>query len=54
MDCYGCSSSCSQVQRGFLTKGEKIQMLRDYQKQLENEVKGIAERIKQMDKESDD
>ena len=41
----GCCGS-----RGFLTKEEKIQMLSEYKEQLENEAKGVAERIKELKK----
>lgn len=36
--------------RSFLTKEEKIEILTDYKKELENEAKGVAERIKQLEK----
>jgi hypothetical protein len=36
------------VNRGFLTKEEKIEMLKDYQESLEKEAQGVAERIKEM------
>ena len=46
--CYG--SSCGSGQRSFLTKEEKIEMLKEYKKDLENEVQGVAERIAEMSK----
>ena len=36
--------------RNFLTKEEKVEILKEYKKNLENEVKGVAERIKEMEK----
>jgi hypothetical protein len=36
--------------RGFLTKEEKIEMLNEYKESLENEAKGVAERIKELQK----
>ena len=36
--------------RGFFTKEERIEMLSEYQKELENEVKGVSERIKELEK----
>jgi len=45
-DC--CGGSCSP--RSFLTKEEKIEMLKEYKKSLEQEAKGVAERIKDMEK----
>ena len=48
MDC--CTMECCGGRsRGFLTREEKIQMLKDYQKDLESEAKGVAERIKEME-----
>ena len=44
-------SYTSQIaMRGFLTKEEKIEMLKEYQKNLEQETKGVAERIKELQK----
>ena len=47
--CYeaGCCSS-----RSFLTKDEKIDMLEEYKKELENEAQGVAERIKELKKQN--
>lgn len=36
--------------RNFLTKEEKIDILKEYKKNLENEAKGVAERIKDLEK----
>jgi len=36
--------------REFLTKEEKIEILKEYQENLENEAKGVAERIKELQK----
>ncbi|MDE1851308.1 MAG: DUF5320 domain-containing protein [Candidatus Micrarchaeota archaeon] len=36
--------------RSFLTKEEKIDILKEYKKNLENEAKGVAERIKELEK----
>jgi hypothetical protein len=43
--CYGNSCESS---RGFLTRTEKIEMLEEYKKSLENEAQGVAERIKEL------
>ena len=43
---HGCS--CSP--RGFLTKEEKIEMLKEYKEHLDKEAKGVAERIKELQK----
>ncbi|HLC92306.1 MAG TPA: hypothetical protein VJH23_01210 [archaeon] len=50
-----CTSSCGctgdySAYRGFLTKEEKIEMLKEYQDTLEKEAKGVAERIKELQK----
>ena len=37
--------------RNFLTKEEKIQILKDYKQSLEDEAKGVAERIDLLEKE---
>ena len=37
--------------RSFFTKEEKIEMLSDYKQSLEKEAKGVAERIKHLEKE---
>ena len=46
MQGYGC---CGE--RSFFTKEEKIDMLKDYKESLEKEAKGVAEKIKQLEKE---
>ena len=47
----GCCEgpSCSGG-RSFLTREEKIEMLKDYKEELEKEVQGISERIKEFEK----
>ncbi len=35
---------------GFLTKEEKIEMLKEYKESLEKEAKGVQERIKELEK----
>ena len=36
--------------RSFLTKDEKIDILKEYKKNLEEEAKGVEERIKELQK----
>lgn len=49
---YGCQiSSCQDSTRSFLTKEEKIEMLEEYKKTLDQESKGVSERIAQLSKE---
>lgn len=42
---YGCCGT-----RSFLTKEEKIEMLKEYQESLEKEAQGVAERIRELQK----
>jgi len=50
MQCESCVG-CASPNRSFLTKNEKIEMLQDYKNDLEQEAKGVAERIKQLESE---
>ena len=45
-NCAG--SSCDSYGRGFMTRAEKVEMLQEYKKNLDNEAKGVAERIKEI------
>lgn len=36
--------------REFLTKDEKLEILKEYKKNLENEARGVEERIKELQK----
>lgn len=47
MECESCVNY-SAYGRNFLTKEEKIEMLNSYKEDLENEAKGVAERIKEL------
>ena len=38
--------------RSFITRDEKIEMLKEYQKQLELETKGVKERIQELEKDN--
>ena len=53
MGCYGyaCESSWEVRPRNFLTKEEKISMLREYKENLEQEAKGVSEKIKDLETE---
>jgi len=46
MEMQGCCGT-----RSFFTKEEKTEMLREYKESLEKEAKGVAEKIKQLEKE---
>lgn len=43
--------NCGTGFRGFLTSEEKLEMLKEYKENLEKEAKGVAERIKELQKE---
>ncbi len=47
MQGYDC---CGSNSRSFLTREEKIEMLKEYKKNLEQEAKGVSERIKELEK----
>jgi hypothetical protein len=36
--------------RNFLTKEEKVELLKEYKENLEKEAKGVGERIKDLEK----
>jgi prefoldin subunit 5 len=45
-----CGCGTGSGMRNFLTKDEKIEILKEYKKNLEDEAKGVAERIKELEK----
>jgi hypothetical protein len=46
---YGCGGAgWSYGGRSFLTKEEKLAMLKEYKEDLEKEVAGVEERIKEL------
>jgi hypothetical protein len=46
---YGCGGGgWGYGARSFLTKEEKLVMLKEYKEDLEKEVKGVEERIKEL------
>ena len=46
-----CGTKTVCVPRGFLTKEEKVEMLKEYKESLEKEAKGVGERIAELEKE---
>ncbi|TLX86493.1 MAG: hypothetical protein E6K97_11205 [Thaumarchaeota archaeon] len=46
---YGCCGIGVGRVRNFLTKEERISLLKEYSDGLEKEVKGIKERIKELE-----
>ncbi|TVP41297.1 DUF5320 domain-containing protein [Candidatus Nitrosocosmicus arcticus] len=50
----GCNYSSTntggiQKSRSFLTREEKVELLKEYWNDLEREVKGVSERIKELE-----
>ncbi len=49
---YNCSGGCyDETPRSFLTKKEKIEMLKQYKDSLEKETRGVAERIAELEED---
>ena len=46
---YGRCGSGFRSARSFLTKEERIALLKEYQDELENEKQGVTERIKEIE-----
>jgi hypothetical protein len=46
---YGCCGTGFQKSRSFLTKEERIALLKEYKDDLEKESQGVVERIKQLE-----
>ena len=42
-----CGSGCGTT-RSFLTKEERLELLQEYKGELEREVQGVSERIKEL------
>lgn len=45
----GCSAGGFERARSFLTKEERVALLKEYQDELEKEKQGVTERIKQLE-----
>jgi len=50
---HSCGGGCGfgYGRRSFLTKEERLSMLKEYKDDLEKEIKGIEERIKELSSE---
>ena len=51
-----CGLNCeaySSPARGFFTKEERVEMLKEYKEALDMESKGVAERIKELEQPND-
>jgi hypothetical protein len=46
---YGCCGTGFQKARSFLTKEERIALLKEYKDELEKEGQGVVERIKELE-----
>ncbi len=48
---HGCCNTTNFCgPRNFLTKEEKVDLLKEYKESLEKEVRGITERIRDLEK----
>ncbi len=43
--------SCCQGNRSFMTRTEKIEMLKEYQESLNKELQGVKEKIQELAEE---
>ena len=48
MEYCGCGSEFQS--RGFLTRAEKVEMLKEYKDYLDKESKGVSEKIKEVER----
>lgn len=46
---YGESGFGTQKARSFLTREEKVELLKEYKNELEREAQGVSERIKEIE-----
>ena len=46
---YGCCGAETDSMRNFLTRDEKISLLKEYKGNLEKEIQGITEKIKELE-----
>ena len=47
--CCSGGCDCGSYPRSFLTKEEKIEMLKEYQETLEKETRGVKEKIMHLE-----
>ena len=45
------NGNCCSMNRSFPTKEERLEMLKEYKEDLEKEIQGVSEKIKEMQKE---
>ena len=46
---YGCYGTGFQRARSYLTKEERVALLKEYKDELEKEGQGVVERIKELE-----
>ena len=46
---YGCCGVGTDNMRNFLTRDEKISLLKEHKENLEKEIKGITEKINDLE-----
>lgn len=46
-----CTTSGYETARNFLTREEKIEMLKEYKDSLDRELRGVSERIDLLEKQ---
>jgi len=47
---YSCCGTSAQTTRSFLTKEERISLLKEYKEDLDKESQGVTEKIKDLEK----
>jgi len=47
---YSCCGTTAKTTRSFLTKEERISLLKEYKEDLDKEAQGVGERIKDLEK----
>ena len=46
-----CESNCGSTERrSFLTREERVELLKDYRETLQQEMKGVSEKIEELEK----
>ncbi len=48
---YSCCGTSQQTARSFLTKQERISLLKEYKEDIDKESQGVGEKIKELEKE---
>jgi len=48
---YSCCGTSQQTVRSFLTKQERVTLLKEYKEDLDKESQGVGEKIKELEKD---